>query len=117
MDEGLEAMAREKLIVEARRLRDGIWTHRDSTGHELCWHHSALWGLLPERSDHQPTVSTWLEFLCGCLQYRQSLALDELRARFEWSALRIYGLNSPGENHGVLLGTRGWRPSGEEPAR
>jgi hypothetical protein len=39
-------------------------------------------------------------------------SLAEAKARFEWSALRIYGLNSPGQNHGILLGTRGWTPGG-----
>lgn len=73
MDEDLEAMTREQLIAEAKRLRDGIRVHRDSTGHELCWHHPALWGLLPERSDPQPAVPAWPEFLKGCLRYRESL--------------------------------------------
>ena len=36
----------------ARRLRAGIRAHRDSTGHALCWHHPALWGLLPRRPIH-----------------------------------------------------------------
>jgi hypothetical protein len=31
-----------------KKLRQGIRRHRDSTRHELCWHHPALWGLLPE---------------------------------------------------------------------
>ena len=35
---------------------------------------------------------------------------DDLKARFDWSRLEIYRLNAPGENHGVLLGTRGWTP-------
>ena len=39
-------------------------------------------------------------------------SLAELESRFEWRALRMYGLNAPGRNHGVLLGTSGWRPSG-----
>ena len=73
MDEDLEAMTREQLIAEARRLRAGIRTHRDSTGHALCWHHPALWGLLPQKTDPLPTVPTWPEFLRGCLRYRQSL--------------------------------------------
>jgi hypothetical protein len=37
-------------------------------------------------------------------------SLVELQGRFEWSALRIYNLNAPGENHGVVLGTSGWKP-------
>ena len=73
VDEDLDTMGREQLIAEARRLRAGIRAHRDSTGHALCWHHPALWGLLPEQTDPQPTVPTWPEFLRGCLQYRQSL--------------------------------------------
>jgi hypothetical protein len=73
VDEDLEAMTREQLIAEAKRLRGGIRVHRDSTGQELCWHHPALWGLLPERSDPQPAVPAWPEFLKGCLRYRESL--------------------------------------------
>jgi hypothetical protein len=38
-------------------------------------------------------------------------SLADLKARFDWSALRIYGLNAPGENHGILLGTKGWIPT------
>ena len=72
MDEDLEAMTREELIAEARRLRAGIRAHRDSTGHALCWHQPALWGLLPEGTDPLPVVPTWPAFLRGCLRYRQS---------------------------------------------
>jgi hypothetical protein len=73
MDEDLEAMTREQLLAEARRLRAAIRMHRDSTGHELCWHHPELWSLLPEKTDPLPTVPAWPEFLRGCLLYRQSL--------------------------------------------
>ena len=55
MDHDLEAMTREQLTAEVRRLRAGIRAHRDGTGHAL------------------PTVPTWPEFLRGCLRYRQSL--------------------------------------------
>ena len=72
-DEDLSAMSREDLIAEVKRLRAGIRGHRDSSMHELCWHHPALWGLLPERTDPQPVVPTWPEFLRGCVRYRQSL--------------------------------------------
>jgi hypothetical protein len=37
-------------------------------------------------------------------------SLAELTARFDWSALRIFNFNLPGQNHGLLLTTRGWRP-------
>ncbi len=73
MDEDLNGMSREQLVAEARRLRDGIRRHRDSTGQELCWHHPALWGLLPEKTDPVPTVPDWPQFLQGCVKYRQSL--------------------------------------------
>ena len=73
MDDDLEALSRERLIAEVKRLRQGIRVHRDSTGHELCWHHPALWSLLPERSDPLPAVPNWPQFLRGCIRYRQSL--------------------------------------------
>ena len=55
MDEDLAAMTRERLLAEVRRLHAGIRAHRDGTGHALCWHQPALWGLLPEQSDPLPT--------------------------------------------------------------
>ena len=73
MDADLEAMTREQLIAEVRRLRAGIRGHRDSTGHALCWHHPALWRLLPEKSDPIPQVPEWPQFMAGCIQYRASL--------------------------------------------
>jgi hypothetical protein len=73
MDEDLETMSRQQLVDEVRKLRGAIRTHRDSSVHELCWHHPALWGLLPERSDPLPTVPEWPEFMRGCIKYRQSL--------------------------------------------
>ncbi len=73
MDEDLERMTREQLVDEARRLRQGIRAHRDSSEHELCWHHPALWGLLPERQDPLPAVPEWPVFMRGCIRYRQSL--------------------------------------------
>lgn len=42
-------MTREDLIAEVKRLGAGIRKHRDSSGHELCRHHPARWGLLPEK--------------------------------------------------------------------
>jgi hypothetical protein len=73
MDEDLASLTREQLIDEVRKLRQGIRAHRDSTGHELCWHHPLLWGLLPEKQDPLPTVPDWPQFIRGCVQYRQSL--------------------------------------------
>jgi hypothetical protein len=73
MDDDLDALDREHLIAEVVRLRAGIRAHRDATGHDLCWHHPELWGLLPERRDPHPTVPAWPQFLRGCLRYRESL--------------------------------------------
>jgi hypothetical protein len=73
MDDDLEGLSREQLIAEVKKLRNGIREHRDSTGHELCWHHPALWALLPEQTDPLPVVPSWPQFLRGCIRYRQSL--------------------------------------------
>jgi hypothetical protein len=73
MDDDLEKLSREGLIAEVRRLREGIRAHRDSTGQELCWHHPALWGLLPEKIAPEVAVPPWPKFLRGCLRYRESL--------------------------------------------
>jgi len=73
MDEDLEDFDPKALISEIKRLRAGIREHRDSSGHELCWHHPKLWALLPERSDPLPSVPAWPQFLRGCLKYRESL--------------------------------------------
>lgn len=72
-DADLETMTREELIVEAQKLRRCIREHRDCSGHDLWWHHPALWRLLPEKTDLLPTVPDWPEFLSGCVRYRQSL--------------------------------------------
>ena len=73
MDTDIEGMSRDELIAEIRRLRSGIREHRDAAGHDLCWHHPALWGLLPEKTDPVPVVPSWPQFLRGCIRYRQSL--------------------------------------------
>ena len=73
MDDDLERMSRESLISEIKSLRNGIRAHRDSTLHDLCWHHPALWGLLPDQTDPVPVVPAWPEFIRGCVRYRQSL--------------------------------------------
>jgi len=50
--------------------------------------------------------------LCAIQVYEttEPVSLAELKERFDWAAVRIYGLNAPGENHGLLLGTHGWVP-------
>jgi hypothetical protein len=73
MDDDLATMSREQLMAEVRRLRAGIRTHRDSSGHDLCWHHPDLWNLLPERLAPEVAVPPWPAFLRGCVRYRESL--------------------------------------------
>jgi hypothetical protein len=37
-------------------------------------------------------------------------SLREVQAPLDWSDLLIYDLNEAGRNHGILLGTSGWKP-------
>lgn len=73
MDEDLEDLSREELIAEVRKLRAAIRTHRDASGQDLCWHHPALWSLLPEPTLPDIVVPAWPQFMRGCIRYRQSL--------------------------------------------
>jgi hypothetical protein len=73
MDDDLDVLTREQLMDEVKRLRAGIRAHRDSSGHDLCWHHPALWQLLPEPLDRQIAVPAWPQFMRGCIRYRESL--------------------------------------------
>ena len=72
-DVDLDSLGAEELRAEVQRLRAGIRAHRDSTGQKLCWHHPALWSLLPDAAGVTPVVPAWPEFLRGCIRYRQSL--------------------------------------------
>ena len=80
MDEDLNALDRDQLIAEVRKLRHGIRAHRDSSGHDLCWHHPALWDLLPDPTPRQIAVPPWPKFMRGCVAYRQSLELEQPNA-------------------------------------
>jgi hypothetical protein len=73
VDEDLERLSREALVAEVKHLRQGIRQHRDSSGHDLCWHHPKLWGLLPERVDPEIALPPWPKFLRGCVKYCESL--------------------------------------------
>ena len=88
MDEDLKDFSREQLTADVMRLRNGIRAHRNSTGHDLCWHHPQLWGLLPEPVQHDLLVPAWPQFLRGCLRYRESLDRqlpDAARTEAEYS--------------------------------
>jgi hypothetical protein len=73
LDSDLASMSRDELIAHVKDLRAGIREHRDTSMHALCWHHPDLWGLLPEKTDPQPEVPIWPQFMRGCIRYRQSL--------------------------------------------
>jgi hypothetical protein len=73
MDDDLDGMTRDQLIGEVKRLRAGIRAHRDSSAHDLCWHHPQLWGLLPDRVQPEIAVPPWPKFMRGCVAYRASL--------------------------------------------
>lgn len=76
MDEDLDTLSRDALVAEVKRLRAGIRAHRDSSGHDLCWHHPQLWSLVPEPIPADIAVPPWPQFLRGCLKYRESLERD-----------------------------------------
>jgi len=73
MDDDVRTMSTDELIGEVVKLRQAIRIHRDSSGHDLCWHHPEMWSLLPESYGPVPEVPEWPVFLRGCLRYRQSL--------------------------------------------
>jgi len=73
LDGDLDAMDRDVLAAEVRRLRAAIREHRDASRHGLCWHHPKMWALLPERVEPSILVPEWPQFLRGCVRYRQSL--------------------------------------------
>lgn len=81
MDDDLNGMTQEQLLDEVKRLRAGIRAHRDSSGHDLCWHHPQLWGLLPEPVSLDVAVPPWPKFLRGCLRYREALDRELPNAR------------------------------------
>jgi len=73
MDDDLQTLDSDALIAEVKKLRAGIRAHRDTSGHDLCWHHPDLWELLPEKTEPSIAVPPWPKFMRGCIQCRQSL--------------------------------------------
>jgi len=72
-DDDLGLMTRNELVEEVRKLRTGIRKHRDSSGHDLCWHHPELWSLLPEPVEPNVSAPPWPEFIHRCVAYRENL--------------------------------------------
>jgi hypothetical protein len=73
LDDDLNDKSREWMLEEVRKLRAAIREHRDSSGHDLCWHHPKLWNLLPEKTSPDVAVPPWPQFMRGCIKYRQAL--------------------------------------------
>jgi hypothetical protein len=63
------------------KLRAAVRRHRDSSGHDLCWHHPNLWATLPEQAEPEVAVPPWPQFMRGCVVYRQSLDRERPDAR------------------------------------
>ena len=41
-------------------------------------------------------------------EFVEPTSFQVVRGNFDWTSLRIYQLNAPGHNHGIILGTKGW---------
>ena len=72
-DADLDELDRDALLAKAKEMRQAIRGHRDSIGHDLCWHHPGLWALLPDSPPGGLIVPAWPQFMRGCIRYRQSL--------------------------------------------
>jgi hypothetical protein len=73
LDADLDALSHADLLLAAKAMRQAIRAHRDTTEHELCWHHPDMWALLPDPPQVKPIVPEWPQFMRGCIKYRQSL--------------------------------------------
>src|SRR6516165_10329374 len=87
---------------------------------------SPPWGAaLSERSGldlrrRQPPVAEAIDVTIAAIGHHKLLfaiqvfetvepdSLAEVTARFPWSAMKVYKINAPGQNPGLLLAARGW---------
>jgi hypothetical protein len=84
-DSDLEALNRDQLVAEVKRLRAGIRTHRDSTGHDLAPSRSL--GTAARTGRARSGRTALAEILRGCLRYREALERelpDAPKADFEY---------------------------------
>ena len=72
-DHDLDTLPHVALLSAAKAMRHAIRAHRDTTEHDLCWHHPGMWALLPDLPQVKPIVPEWPQFTRGCIRYRQSL--------------------------------------------
>jgi hypothetical protein len=104
---GLDAAERELVVAflappwgEALHLASGLDLRRTSPPV------TAIVDLLTGRYPRNP-------LLCA-IQIHETLdpaSTAGLSTRFDWFQTQIYDLNTPGENHGILIGTRSWNPA------
>jgi hypothetical protein len=84
------------------------------------WGHALSEGAGLDLRRTEPPVGEVIDVTTGVLGDRKLLfaiqvfqnlepgSLAEVTARFPWSALKVYDVNAPGQNHGLLLATWGW---------
>ena len=84
------------------------------------WGHALSHGSGLDLRLTQPPVIEVIDVTTGILGHHKLLfavqvhetvepgSLAELTARFPWSAMKVYDINAPGQNHGLLLATWGW---------
>ncbi|MDZ4823129.1 MAG: hypothetical protein SH856_06695 [Flavobacteriales bacterium] len=72
-DADLKSKFPQMLIEEVKKLRAGVRTYRDSTGHNLCWHYPGLWNLLPEKNYTGYCYPPCSDFISRCVACRKSL--------------------------------------------
>lgn len=77
VDKDVIEMTSDQLQAEVMKLRTAIRAHRDSKGHDLCWHVPELWATLPEAVELKPETPEPCEFIENCVQYRMSLEKQE----------------------------------------
>jgi hypothetical protein len=58
----------------------------------------------------QQFPSAALLFAIQVFEHLEGASLEAVESRFEWSRIETYTFNAPGQNHGLLVGTKGWRP-------
>jgi hypothetical protein len=76
-----------------RMARAGIRAHRESSGHDLCWH-PQLWAYY-DRVRPQVAVPPWPKFMRGCERYREALERELPRAP-------VADVEVDGSNNGIV---------------
>ena len=81
----------------------------ETSGLDLRRTSPPVWNIL-EHLLHRFPHNKFL-FVIQVYEVTLSESLSELIAIFDWSTERIYDLNTPGTNHGIVCGTKGWMPA------